>query len=102
MTIAIDTTQAARIQVSLNEHGKGNTATEENQFGSQVVVPLLAKLVADPSGITEVTVATGPGSYTGTRVGVSVANAVAYVCKVPINGMAVGTYAVPIYQGENE
>jgi tRNA threonylcarbamoyladenosine biosynthesis protein TsaB len=38
------------------------------------------------SDITEITTAIGPGSYTGLRVGMSVANTLSYLLKVPVNG----------------
>lgn len=44
----------------------------------------LGKNLAD---ISTITVNPGPGSFTGTRVGVAVANALAFALKVPINGL---------------
>jgi len=36
--------------------------------------------------ITEIKVETGPGSFTGLRVGVSVANALGWALGIPVNG----------------
>jgi len=36
--------------------------------------------------ISEIKVETGPGSFTGLRVGVAVANALAWTLKIPVNG----------------
>jgi tRNA threonylcarbamoyladenosine biosynthesis protein TsaB len=38
------------------------------------------------SDLNEIKVATGPGSYTGLRVGVAVANALAFALGIPVNG----------------
>lgn len=37
-------------------------------------------------GITAIEVNTGPGSFTGTRVGVAVANALGFALDIPVNG----------------
>ncbi|MEK7521535.1 MAG: tRNA (adenosine(37)-N6)-threonylcarbamoyltransferase complex dimerization subunit type 1 TsaB [Patescibacteria group bacterium] len=39
--------------------------------------------------IKEIEVNTGPGSFTGLRVGVSVANALGWALKIPVNGKSV-------------
>jgi tRNA A37 threonylcarbamoyladenosine modification protein TsaB len=39
-----------------------------------------------PSDITSITVDPGPGSFTGTRVAVSIANALGFALSVPVNG----------------
>lgn len=64
--------------------------TEVNQYGSQVLLPLIIKILKknklnfkDLSGIE---VETGPGSFTGLRVGVSVAQALGYALNIPVNG----------------
>jgi tRNA threonylcarbamoyladenosine biosynthesis protein TsaB len=36
--------------------------------------------------IKEIEVNTGPGSFTGLRVGISVANTLGFVLKIPVNG----------------
>jgi tRNA threonylcarbamoyladenosine biosynthesis protein TsaB len=50
--------------------------------------------------ITSIEVVTGSGSFTGIRVGVSVANALGFALKVPINGKKVGEYVEPEYGSE--
>lgn len=40
----------------------------------------------DISGISSLSVNPGPGSFTGTRVGVAVANALGFALKIPVNG----------------
>lgn len=41
--------------------------------------------------IKEIKVKIGPGSFTGLRVGVSVANTLGWVLKIPVNGQNIGT-----------
>jgi len=57
---------------------------------SQVVLPMIEKLLATNNkqltNITKIEVNPGPGSFTGLRVGVSIANALGYALKVPVNG----------------
>ncbi|KPJ70104.1 hypothetical protein AMJ51_02590, partial [Microgenomates bacterium DG_75] len=48
--------------------------------------------------LTEIEVNLGPGSFTGLRVGVSVANALAWALKIPINGKKVGQLVEPKYE----
>lgn len=36
--------------------------------------------------ITDIEVATGPGSFTGLRVGTAIANALGYLLDIPVNG----------------
>jgi len=36
--------------------------------------------------ITEIEIATGPGSFTGLRVGLSIAQALAWILHIPLNG----------------
>lgn len=57
---------------------------------SQVVLPMIEKLLATShkqlADITEIDVFEGPGSFTGLRVGVAIANALGFALKIPVNG----------------
>lgn len=46
----------------------------------------LASLSKTPADITQIEVNPGPGSFTGTRVGVAIANALGFSLKLPVNG----------------
>jgi len=121
-----------KITVALKEDGKVvKSLSEENQFGSQVLLPLIIKLLQKvctkdtenpqvstclPAGkvqihpkvhsFTERTkgvhwemlegieVETGPGSFTGLRVGVSVANALGFSLGISVNGKKMETELV--------
>ncbi len=102
MILTIDTTDQKLIKVTLEKEGSPREAgkkikslIEENVYGSQVLLPLIKKIVKDSgfslSDISEVKVNTGPGSFTGIRVGVSVANALGYSLGIPVNGKSLET-----------
>lgn len=91
MTLSIDTTDMKKTTIRLLEGDKVVVQLEkENSFGSQVTLPLieeaLKKAGKDLNDLAAIEVNPGPGSYTGTRVGVSIANALAYSLKIPVNG----------------
>ena len=50
--------------------------------------------------IKELKVFTGPGSFTGLRVGISIANALSFSLRIPINGEKPGTIIKPYYGKE--
>lgn len=102
-TIIIDTSSNQEIKVGLRTQGK--EITIKHKIGSkkaQVVLPLIDKLLKKnkikTTDINEIEVTTGPGSFTGLRVGVSIANALAYALKIPINKKTVGQFEFPRYE----
>jgi tRNA threonylcarbamoyladenosine biosynthesis protein TsaB len=94
-TLLIDTSDNKRIIVGLRMDGKEDLIEQElGKQRAQVVLPLIEKLLLkhqlslkDLSGIE---VHTGPGSFTGLRVGISIANTLGYTLKIPINGKKPG------------
>lgn len=101
MILQIDTKNQKKIKVSLKENGKVvKSLSEENEYGSQVLLPLIMKLLRTykpglqsqfQTGFAKlkldgIEVETGPGSFTGLKVGVSVANALAFSLGIPVNG----------------
>lgn len=86
MILFIDTSDMKKVEVSLKDKGKViKSLSAENEYGSQVLLPLIKKIV-DVKSLTAIEVSTGPGSFTGLRVGVSVANALGYSLGIPVNG----------------
>lgn len=91
MVLLIDTKDKKLIKVGIKEKGKViSEMFEENEFGSQVLLPLIEKLLKSQKlefkDLKGIEVETGPGSFTGLRVGVSVANALGFALKIPVNG----------------
>ncbi len=90
MKLYIDTSDREKIIVGLDEKRIVAKAKKEK---SQLLLKLIQKIIKDSgkkfSDISEVEVVRGPGSFTGLRVGITVANTIAWVLKIPINGQDV-------------
>lgn len=96
MDIYINTKDQREIIVALKKNGKVIASlSKENEYGSQVLLPLIDKILKTNKlklqDLYGIEVETGPGSFTGLRVGVSVANALGYSLGIPINGKKIET-----------
>ncbi len=69
------------------EVGAQETFVSERAHNARVFEPLERLLAPDQSPITVVCVGTGPGSYSGVRVGIAVANGLSLALKVPVFGL---------------
>lgn len=102
MILKIDTTIASEVTVELfdKNSGKKDSLVQKQQLGSQVLLPLVIKILKNNRAtfrdLTGVEVNAGPGSFTGTRVGVSVANALGFALDIPVNGKK-GKIVEPVY-----
>lgn len=91
MTLHINTKEQNKASVSLKKDGKViKSLSAKNKFGSQVLLPLIARMCT-PGVLTQIEVETGPGSFTGLRVGVAVANALGFALNIPVNGKKIET-----------
>lgn len=100
MKLFIDTSAINTAKIALEIDGKRFKKTSESRvMKSQMVLPLIEELLKERNltfrDITEISVATGLGSFTGLRVGATVANALGYLLDVPVNGKK--TLAIPTY-----
>lgn len=91
-TLAIDTT-AADTGIGLAGESQQKIKTwlsERNQ--SRELLPNIDRLLhtakIQPEQLKQVTVNLGPGSFTGLRIGISIANAFGYALKIPVVGKA--------------
>lgn len=96
MILCIDTKNKKLISVFLKDKGRViKSLSEENEYGSQVLLPLIFKLLRTTNyklqTLKGIEVETGPGSFTGLRVGVSIANALAFSLGIPVNGKKIET-----------
>ena len=90
-SVYINTKEQHKVSVALKNKGKViKSLSAKNKFGSQVLLSLIKKIV-DTSDIKGIEVETGPGSFTGLRVGVSVANALGFALNIPVNGKKIET-----------
>lgn len=91
INLCVDTSEIYTAKVAVEIDGKRFEKTSESRImKSQMVLPLIETLLSEHnlklSDITEIVVATGPGSFTGLRVGATVANALGYLLNIPVNG----------------
>ncbi len=102
MVLKIDTTDREKVTVELKVGTKTKDQISSSQEkGSQVLLPMIVKILSKNnlkfSDLTSIEVNPGPGSFTGTRVGVSVANALGFALNIPVNGKK-GKIVVPVYE----
>lgn len=91
MVLWINTSDRKRIEVALKKGDKVvYSKFKENDFGSQVLLKLITDILKENrlefSDLTGIEIEKGPGSYTGLKVGASVANALGFSLKIPVNG----------------
>lgn len=100
MDLYIDTTKINNTSIKIIESGQEIFCQDYIGMGSDTLLPHLEEVFNSyPSKkITRIFVNSGPGSFTGTRVGVSVANALAFSFKIPINNLKIGSYATVKYE----
>lgn len=100
--LTIDTSDNKEIAVGIIIDGKEYVEKDTmSKQKPQVTLPLveavLNKKKLSLSDIDAIKVNVGPGSYTGLRVGVAIANTLGFLLHIPINGKPVGELTDPIY-----
>lgn len=91
MILWINTADRKKIEVALKKGGGiVDSKFAENDFGSQVLLNLITEILKENnlefSDLFGIEVEKGPGSYTGLKVGASVANALGFSLQIPVNG----------------
>lgn len=96
MKLFIDTSEIYTAKVAIDEFKK---ESQSQKLKSQMVLPLIEEIFQEHGitfkDITDVEVALGPGSFTGLRVGATVANALGFLLGIPVNGK--NTLVIPQY-----
>ena len=87
MKLFIDTSDSQKTVVGL---GEKKLEKETGPDKSQQVLSLIEQILKDNQktlkDITEIEVNLGPGSFTGLKIGVAVANALGFALDIPVNG----------------
>lgn len=101
--LIINTSNSQETIVGLKIGNKKYFLKEKSKtLKAQNVLPLIQKILKKYklklTDLTAIKVHTGPGSFTGLRVGVAVANALAWVLKIPVNGKKIGELVAPKYE----
>ena len=87
MILYIDTSDNKKIVVRLNElRFVRIIEVGETQKLLSLIDEIIKKAGTSINRIDEIKVNLGPGSFTGLRVGVAVANALGWALKIPVNG----------------
>lgn len=100
--LRIDTADNLITKVELTTSSRTFLVEEKRgKPGDQNVLELIEKILKK-QGVTlkeieKVEVNTGPGSFTGLRVGVAIANAMSFGISVSVNGKPLGEIAEPTY-----
>lgn len=89
--LIIDTSNNKEIVVGLRIDGKEDLRRQEpNHRKGQIVLPMIQSVLEDHKlalkDLTAIEVNPGPGSFTGLRVGITIANTLAQLLDIPING----------------
>jgi tRNA threonylcarbamoyladenosine biosynthesis protein TsaB len=100
--LTIDSSNNQKISVGLEIDGqKSEIAENSTVLRSEAVLPVVERLLKqnnlDIQEIEAIRVNKGPGSFTGLRVGVAIANALSFLLKIPVNGKKVGELEEPVY-----
>ena len=98
----IDTINNKEVTVSLTIDSK--EVVEKRPLDTrkaQVVLPMLEEILQKHKlilkDITEIKVNPGPGSFTGIRVGITIANTLGYLLKIPVNGQTIDKPVEAVY-----
>ena len=96
MVLKIDSTNREEITVELIDKKSGSLdkLVQKQKLGSQVLLPMIVKILKKNKktfkDLSRIHVNMGPGSFTGTRVGVAIANALGFALGLPVLSAGLG------------
>lgn len=98
MLLSLDTSNNLKTVVGL---GTQNYTTTYDSPRDQNVLHAITTAMRQQNisltDLTEIQVNLGPGSFTGLRVGVAIANTLSFALQIPINNQPPGASLTPIY-----
>lgn len=102
MILKIDTKDAKKVKVQIEKDGQvlvGSSVSSISRPESilNLVDRLCAKNKIELKQMSSIEVIKGPGSYTGLKVGIAVANALSFSLLLPVNGLPIGTIEEATY-----
>ena len=102
-TLIIDTADNKKNTVGLKIDNKEYLLTKNIPFNKEQIILLmidkiLKKYKVEPENLSAIQINVGPGSYTGLRVGLAIANTLSFALKIPVNGKKIGEIILPIYR----
>ena len=102
-TLFIDTSNNKEISVGLEIDDKKDFLVRiVDAWKAQIVLPMIYEILEKNKitmkDINSIRVNLGPGSFTGLRVGVTIANTLGTWLKIPINEKPIGEIVEPRYQ----
>lgn len=105
-SLLIDTSDSDRTVVGVRiGRRQAEVIRRSRAMKAQFVLPLVEKILRDRvfllSDISDIQVHTGPGSFTGLRVGIAIANMLGVLLHISINGKPAGESVWPTYEEEN-
>jgi tRNA threonylcarbamoyl adenosine modification protein YeaZ len=100
--LLIDTTNNKEMMAGLRIDGRDFIQRKPlDTRKAQVILPMVEELMKEYSlqleDLTAIEVNPGPGSFTGIRVGLSIANTFGFLLSIPVNGNKVGESAEALY-----
>jgi tRNA A37 threonylcarbamoyladenosine modification protein TsaB len=82
----IDTSDREKILLELNGKKFEMAGEGKSQKPLMFIEQVMKEENVVPEDLTEIEVATGPGSFTGLKIGVAVAQTMGWVLNIPVNG----------------
>ena len=100
MKLSIDTSDSEKVIVDVGGRREISDARiEKSQKLLSVINEILNKQKIKLTDITQIEVNTGPGSFTGLRVGISVANTLGWALGIKVNSQNVEKSPIePVYK----
>ena len=100
--LLIDTASNQEVRIGIVKDGKAySQKTKITSNKTQIILPMIDKILKKHAiklkDVSAIEINPGPGSFTGLRVGLAIANALSFILKIPINGEKAGSVIAPVY-----